>query len=163
MPKPFSSNLDDWCSLEQPQRALVKRGLKVKHTDDALAVAASHHLSLLGSSMPCLFLFWGPFSWVFHYGSRLSVMLVTGWTKIIAGQGRDLPQTSPPTLSALMHSGRSLHAFFFSFLRAPVGLQRQQIVIESNLVLKDDSWHLSPSREKRESLVCVTGFWTSLW
>lgn len=55
MPKLFSSNLDDWWSLEQPQRAVVKREQKVKHTDDALAVAPSHHLSLLGSS--CLVYF----------------------------------------------------------------------------------------------------------
>lgn len=55
-----------------------------------------------------------------------------GWDQRSQGHVR-LPAT---LLSALMHSGQSYMPLFF--FQVCAGLHRQQIVIKSNLVLKDD-------------------------
>lgn len=57
-----------------------------------------------------------------------------GWDQ--HGQGHVRPPATP--LSALMHSGLSYMLFFFFFFQVCAGLHRQQIVIKTNLVLKDD-------------------------
>lgn len=75
---------------------------------------------------------------------------LNGWAKVTAGQGRNLPWTTAPVCQFACISSVSTNAFrldstcvfsfslFFFFLQAPVEPQHQQIVIESNLVLKDD-------------------------
>lgn len=123
MPKPFSSNLDDWCSCKQLQRGVVKRGQKVKHTDDVLAVAPSHQLSLLASSCLVYFSSEASSSWIFHYESH--------WLDT-ALQAKDTtshePSNPPSRHFACYYSSVSTNAFrlestcfffhfFFSFCR----------------------------------------------
>lgn len=104
-------------------------------------------------ALPALFIFVLRPLWL-GFSLRVSALCDAGHRLDQDHRGpRTRPPTNQPTNPVSTNAFRPESAcfFFFSFLRAPVGLQRQQIVIESNLVLKDDSWHLSPSREKRES------------